>query len=146
MIAYFLASIVAFLGLIVGLVIGYYTPEEFKDGKKYFILLQRLLVLVILFFVMFLNGFQIFWIIVALFAVSTAIYQIDLKLPIYYAFLGVLFFLGSKSQNMFLITSGLTFLFGLPSGTLIEKKKLKTVLMCLIFLVAAWLLFFVGII
>jgi hypothetical protein len=142
---YFLASIVVFAGLIVGVFIRKFTKEEFEPGKKYFILTQRVLMLVIVFFVMFLLDVQFIWIIAALFVVSTAMYQLNLKLPVYYVILGFIFFISSQAQNVFLVTAGLSFLFGFPSGTLIEKDKVvKIVLMSLLFFAAAWILFFTG--
>ena len=45
---YFLASIISYLGLLVGLIIIKLAPEEHKPGKKYFILLRKILFFLIL--------------------------------------------------------------------------------------------------
>src|SRR3989338_10434860 len=46
--SYFLASITAYLGLLVGLILIKMAPEEQKPGKRYFTLLKKILFFAIL--------------------------------------------------------------------------------------------------
>jgi phosphoglycerol transferase MdoB-like AlkP superfamily enzyme len=135
---YFLTSLIVFAALISGIIIRHFTKEEMKEGEKYFILLQRLLALIIVGVFLYFMNTKIYWIIIALFVVSTLIYQFDVKLPVYYVFFGSFLFFSSKEMNFFLIISSLIFLFGFPSGSLIKKEDVKKnlLLSCLFFLSA----------
>ena len=144
---YFLVSLIVFAALVSGMIIRYFTKEEMKEGEKYFILLQRLLALIIVGVFLYFIDTKIYWIIIALFVVSTLIYQFDVKLPVYYVFFGAFFFFSSKEANFFLIMSSLMFLFGFPSGSLIKKEDVKKnlLLSCLFFL-SAFAFYFVSLI
>jgi len=130
MIEYFLLSVVVFFGLVSGLLISHFAKEELDAGKKYFVLVQRLLALII--FCVFLYSFhmKIYIIIIALFILSTLIYQLKFAVPVYYVVFGGLFFFSPERLNL----SALMFLFGLPSGALIYKD-MKSFLFSLLFFV-----------
>jgi hypothetical protein len=144
MIEYFLLSIVVFLGLVSGLIISHFAREELEAGKKYFVLLQRLLALIILGVFLYSFHVKIYMIIIALFILSTLIYQFKVALPVYYVVFGGLFFFSPERLNV----SALMFLFGLPSGALVYKDK-KSFLFSLLFFVpviifyAVQMLFFI---
>ena len=55
----FLAPIIAFLGFPIGLFLSFMSPEEMGPGKKYFKLLQNLLLVFIFFFVFDYYSFQL---------------------------------------------------------------------------------------
>ncbi len=129
MLNYFLSAIVVFLGFVIGLVIRHYTKEELEPGKKYFSLLQRLLVLVIVSFFLYSLHVKVYAITVALFIVSTVMYQFPIKLPIYYSVFGAIFFFSPEK----LMISAFIFLFGLPSASLIGKDVKKQFKLSLLF-------------
>ena len=130
MIQYIFTAVVVFLGLVIGLIIAHFAKEELKPGKKYFVLLQRLLVLIIAGVFMYSFHTRIYIIIIALFILSTLIYQFEISLSIYYIIFGVLYFFSPEPLTI----SALMFLFGLPSGALFYSDK-KEVLLSLLFFV-----------
>jgi disulfide bond formation protein DsbB len=139
---FLLVLIVVYLGLISGFVIRKNTIKEIEAGKKYLIFLQRFLVLVIIGLVMFFIGSRAIWIILVLFGTSTAMYQFNVRIPIFYAVFGVLIGLLKSDTNVFVITASLVFLYGLVSGSLHEKSWKMLILPNLVFFVAGLLMFF----
>ena len=129
MIQYIFTSIIVFLGLVFGFIISHFAKEELKPGKKYFILLQRLLALAIFVFFMYSFHVRIYIIIIALFILSTLIYQFDFSLSIYYVVFGMLYSFSPEPLTI----SALMFLFGLPSGALVYDDKREFLLSLLFF-------------
>ena len=133
----FVESIIAFLGLIVGLILAHFTKDELKPGKKWFHVLERgiLFVLVILLLYRSWNSF-IFLIIafVAGFMVFIGINRVYLYLgfslflaftytqTFAYIFVGLIFLIGlvygaieyGKNRNLWLFSASNLVLFGLP--------------------------------
>src|SRR3989338_2436871 len=123
---YFLASIISYLGLLVGLIIIKLAPEEHKPGKKYFILLRKILFFLIL--VPLLLSYKVHFIllIVVLLFVIVLIISNKINLNIserVYFILGIVFYLSSKIFNLFIIESVLIFLYGIPNASLLLKKR-----------------------
>jgi len=121
----FLVFILSFLGLAVGILIAKYTKEEIKPGKKYFIILKKLILVSISFVI--LSYIKMTWI-------------FFLGMFIGYFFREVYFYLGLaigssispsimiisalpySPTHFFFLLSSLTFLFGLPQGTLLVEN------------------------
>ena len=127
---YFLASIIAYLGLLLGIILIKFAPEEQKPGKQYFILLKKILFFLILFFLMLFYKVDIILTIILLFFVITLMLnkKINLdKLGLVYFFLGVVFYLSyfSKIFNLFTIETVLIFILGIPTASLTLKSKKK---------------------
>jgi hypothetical protein len=105
-------SILAFIGIFVGLFIAKYTKEEFKAGKKYFIILYKsILFLLIIYLLYFVN---LDWTIL-LFMVG---FVITLFFSNLYFYLGLAVFSSASIYVAFFV-----FLLGLPYGTLLFHKK-----------------------
>ena len=139
---FILAIIAIFLGLVAGLFLRSFTKKEIKQGQKYLIFTQRLLVLVIVGLFMYFKELQAIWIIIALFVVSTAIYQFTIKTPVFYTLFGVFIGLAKDNLNQFMIIASLIFAYGLVSGSLHEKSNLKYLAANAIFFLAAILMYF----
>ena len=127
---YFLASIIAYLGLLLGVILIKFAPEEQKPGKQYFILLKKILFFLILFFLMLFYKVNTILTVILLFFVIILMLnkKINLnKLGLIYFFLGVVFYLSYfiKIFNLFTIETVLIFLFGIPTSSLILKLKKK---------------------
>jgi len=125
-ISYFLASIIAYLGLLLGIILIKLAPEEQKPGKKYFILIKKILFFVIIVLILFFYKVNIILITILLFFIIILILnkKINLENSIrVYFFLGIVFYLSSKIFNLFVIESALIFLFGIPTSSLIIKLK-----------------------
>lgn len=124
--SYFLASIIAYLGLLAGTILIKLAPEEQKPGEKYFILLRKMLFLAILaalFYFYKANSILL----IALLSIMTALMlnkRIDLQKPaIAYMLLGMIFYLSSKIINLFIIESVLIFLYGIANASLALNLK-----------------------
>ncbi len=147
---YFLASLISFFGLILGMILVSIAPEEQKPGRKYFIFLQNLFfVLSLVFFLVFLkvNIFLVFLLIIlSIFYFSKAkIKDYFKKSGLIYAVLAFTFFLSSKDTNLFLIGALFIILFGMATGSLLldrrKKNYLKVISSGIIFLALTQLLF-----
>ena len=149
---YFIASLISFFGLILGIILIKIAPEEQKPGKKYFILLQNLFfilsVILLLYFLKIDMGIIFLTAILLTYFISRIkIKNYFRKSEFLYFLLAIIFFLSSKNTSLFLTESVIVFLFGMPTGSLLfdRKKKnyFKVVLRSIIFLVVALLLFLV---
>jgi len=125
---YFLASIIVYLGLLLGVILIKLAPEEQRPGKKYFSLLKKIILFLIitLFFAYSnLNYVLLLFLIAVLFLILLS-KKITLESTILiYLLFGVIFSLSSKITNLFVIESVLIFLYGIPTASLIFKIKKK---------------------
>ena len=123
---YFLASIIAYLGLLLGIILIKLAPEEQKPGTQYFILLKKILFFIALVAILFFYKVNIIFTTVLLLFVIILMLNKKINLNksgLVYFFLGILFYLSSKILNLFVIESVLIFLYGIPNASLILKKK-----------------------
>jgi hypothetical protein len=121
---YSLISLISFSGLLVGMLLAFTAKEELDPGKKYFILLQKLILLLILIFL--LNFFNInLYLRIIIYILFIFLITINIKSQIIYPILAVVFFLSSNDINLFITNSILIFLYGFPTGSLFAKKLIK---------------------
>ena len=121
---YFLISIISFLGILIGMLLAFTAKEELESGKKYFLLLQKLTLLLILIFL--LNFFNInLYLRITIYVLFLALMTFNIKSQIIYPILAVVFFLSSKNPGLFITNSILIFLYGFPTGSLFAKKLIK---------------------
>ena len=121
---YFLISIISFSGLLVGMILAFTAKEELEPGKKYFLLLQKLTLLLILIFL--LNFFNInLYLRIIIYILFIFLMTINIKSQIIYPALGIVFFLSLKDINLFITNSILIFFYGFPTGSLFAKKLIK---------------------
>ena len=150
---YFFASIISFLGLLIGVMLVKIAPEEQKPLEKYFVLARKILLLGIFIFAIFyyfnypfnlliLTAYFVF-----LLFMKYKINDLSKSSIITYTLLGILFFLSSKNTNLFVIESSLILLYGIPTASLIYNKKEKNHYKLLFynigFVIIANLLFFI---
>lgn len=128
---YFFASVISFLGLLIGIMLVKIAPEEQKPLEKYFKLSRKILLLAIFVFIGFyyfnnvlyastLAGYFLF-----LLFVEFKINDLLKKSMITYILLGILLFLSSKNENLFIIESSLILLYGVSTSSLMYNKKEK---------------------
>ena len=103
---YFLAAIVAYLGLLLGIILIKIAPEEQKPGKKYFIFLKKAIFLLVLIFYLFFYNFNPAFSLILL--VFTLILMLNKKLKLEkigltYFFFGLVFYLSSRVFNLFIL-------------------------------------------
>jgi len=123
---YFLASLVSYLGLLLGIILIKLAPEEQKPGKKYFILLKKILFFLVIAFLLFFHKINFIFSLLLLIFIIILTLNKKIKLEksgFVYFFLGIVFFLSSKIFNLFVIESILIFLYGIPTASLIFKVK-----------------------
>ncbi|MFH0867861.1 MAG: hypothetical protein V1831_00980 [Candidatus Woesearchaeota archaeon] len=123
---YFLASIITYLGLLLGVILIKIAPDEHKPGKKYFILLKKILFFLILAVLLFF--YKVHVILTAVLLVFILVLMLNKKLNLtkswlVYLFFGVIFYLSSKITELFVIESVLMFLYGIPNASLLLKNR-----------------------
>ena len=125
---YFLASIIAYLGLLLGIILIKLAPEEQKPGTQYFILLKKILFFIALVAILFFYKVNIIFTTVLLLFVIILMLNKKINLDksgLVYFFLGILFYLSSKILNLFVIESVLIFLYGITNSSIILDLKKK---------------------
>ena len=147
-ISYFLASIIAYLGLLLGVILIKLSPEEQKPGKKYFILLKQILFVLILIPLLYYFKINLILSVVLLSIVIALIIKRKVKFErntIIYFILGIIFYLSSRIPDLLIIESVLIFLYGIPTSSLILKKNnyLKIFFNNLWFFIPIILLYFI---
>lgn len=111
-------SILAFIGIFVGLLIAKYTKEEFKSGKKYFIILYKLILFLIIIYLLYFVSLD--WTVLC-FILG---FVVTLFFSNLYFYLGLAVFSSASLYVAFFV-----FLLGVPYGTLLfHKKNVKTYL------------------
>jgi len=148
--SYFLASITAYLGLLAGVILIRMAPEEQKPGKRYFILLKKILFFILFIPILYFYGINIIFSLALLSFVAALMLGNKLKLDksyLVYFLLGIFFYLGSRFIDLFAMESALIFLYGIPNASLmlsLKKKNYSEVLIKnLSFFVPAVILYFV---
>lgn len=123
MISDFLILIICFLGIYVGLLIGWMAKEELKQGKKYFVILLKSLFVLIIFFIFYELGLEILAYI-SLVVIGLLLFSLkeSYEQLLFYAS-AILLFISLIYDS--LIVPGLVFLMGFPIGTLYLYKKKK---------------------
>ncbi|MDP7141108.1 MAG: hypothetical protein QF362_02790 [Candidatus Woesearchaeota archaeon] len=131
---YILTLAVAYFGIVGGLILGKIAEEELKEGRKYFLLLQNILVTLALTFMLTFNKLNIilssFIGIVVFLCLIYFRKRYEKYVPkITYVLFGFIFYFSSKMQELFIIESIVIFLYGLPTGSLDFKKKIVKILL-----------------
>ena len=128
---YFSASIVCFLGLIIGMLLIRIAPEEQKPLEKYFAWSRKAFLLLIFGFL------ASYYIKIPFYLAALALYFIFLVFIEYKAgsllkksiiistASGVLFFISSENTNLFAISSGLILLYNICTSSLVYSIKKK---------------------
>ena len=120
---YVLALIGAFSGLFIGMLLGYITKEELKPGKKYFIWMQNIILILAAIFVLYSFQLHIILSILIGLILTLALIYFKPKAIIGYIILAILILLIIEDINFFILTASLIFLYGFPTGSLILAKK-----------------------
>jgi hypothetical protein len=130
LLTYFALLAIAFLGLFIGILIGYLTKEELKPGFNYLNWLMFLILAAVIVIFFAKNWSILFVLLIA--ALMLAFSLSRHRETLYYYSLAVIFFL-SWRYNGFTLLAPLIFLYGLPLGSIyvhnhIKEKKKKMVL------------------
>ena len=149
---YFFASIISFLGLVIGILLVKIAPEEQKLLEKNFSLLRKIFLLLIFIFLIFYYFNRVFYLLTLvfyalfIFFIESKNENLLRKSMLSYSVLGILFFLSSNNVSLFAIESSLILLYGIAAASLLYKIKEKNHFKLLFynfgFLILANLLFF----
>lgn len=130
---FLMATIIVFLGIIIGTLLAFIAPEELKPGIKYFSLMKKILMVAIALIFIYQYLTEV-WLLL-LMAVFVGYYfylanfaKKESKEKMIYFLMGFILFLSYEDATIFLVQASLIFLYGLPEGTLfanqfIGKKK-----------------------
>ena len=150
---YLFASIISFLGLLIGIMLVKIAPEEQKPLENYFILSRKILLLLIFVFAAFyyindyFNLLALFGYFLFLLLIEFKVKDLLKKNIIIYTLLGILFFLSFKNTNLFVMESSMILLYGAATASLIysrkEKNEFKIIFYNLGFVIIANLLHFI---
>lgn len=151
---YFFASVISFLGLLIGIILVKIAPEEQKPLEKKFSLARKFFLLLIFIFLIFYYIHQVYYSVILvlllmfLLIVEQKVKNLLKKSIFIYSALGVLFFLSSNNLNLFMIESSLILLYGISTASLLyrirEKNFIKIFFYNIIFIVIANLLPFLA--
>ena len=121
---YSLAALTSYLGIAAGLIVMNAAKEEQKRGKRYFIALQKIIITLIIIFLFYFLGFNILIFLVSLLILLILFYKKESSYYIF-AILGIVFYLSSFNQNLFLLESTWIFIYGLTTASLLINFKKK---------------------
>jgi hypothetical protein len=120
--------IFVFLGVYVGALLAFISPEELKPGKSYFKAFENTLLVFILLILLYAYDAHIGVLILLGVAASIFLYYTTETTPmnqIAYFLLGIVFFFSTKTTDLFIVISAMIFLYGLPLGSLYVARRLK---------------------
>lgn len=117
-----LAALISASGLLVGLLLAKIAKEELKPGKNYFIWLRNILLILAIIFVLYSFKLQLYLFLITGIIITLLILKLNPKSFIGYPILALLFILSIKNTNLFILTSSIIFLYGLPTAALIKIK------------------------
>lgn len=128
---YFLASILVFLGLFVGVIVAFIAKEELKPGKYYFIFLQRAFFSAAVGFIFLFNNIPITISIIISLLILFLVYKTKMNIFLSYLILAFLFNAAFRNTlSAFVVVASLIFLYGIPTGSLLvyeNRNKIKLI-------------------
>ncbi len=127
---YLSTTTLVYAGLLAGIILGYISKEEVKAGRKYFIIIQKIILLLIIISFSAYSRLDIILRLSIFFVLISSLIIIHFKdinilrySLITYTILGIIFYISSSISRLFLINSSLIFLYGFPTGTLLVDFK-----------------------
>lgn len=135
--AYLIPMIIASAGLICGAIIGKIAKEELKNGKKYFIFMQNILVVLLIILIMYQYRQIVHAIWISALALFLYLYYFR-KIPqwIVYAAFGIAYSL-SFGKAIFPFLTAVIFIYGFPTGSLELRHKRLLAICAIAFLAVA---------
>ncbi|MFC1722860.1 hypothetical protein ACFL0V_01860 [Nanoarchaeota archaeon] len=124
---YFFTLIVVFLGIYVGALLAYLSPEELKGGKKYFRGMMHTLVAIAIGLLVFHFGPVVLAIAIGILVIFM-LYMLPDSAPvdqILYILMGFVFLASTRSQDLFIAIAAIIFLIGLPLGSRYVERHPK---------------------
>ena len=120
---YLLALVFSFSGIFIGMFLGYIAKEELKPGKQYFLWMQNIVLILSVIFVLYSFHFNVVLFVITGLVITLGIINFNPNGIMGYVFLAILIFLSIGNTNLFILTSSMVFLYGLPTGSLFLIRK-----------------------
>lgn len=118
-----LVIIITFLGLIVGKIISYYTKDEYDSGLKYFKLLEKVLIGLLVVVLLF-SKLSLILFLYILIGIIIGVFIREIYLFLSIALLSVLFL----SNEIILLVASLIFFFGIVYAS-VRKIEIKNIIL-----------------
>ena len=111
-------------GVLAGMLLSHIAQEELAAGKKYFIIIYRIIFVLLSGIIAYFLSILSFKVLIIFVFSAIVLLTIDLKRPSPYAFYAHYFFflIGYFLSGKPLIVAAIIFLYGLPVGTLVRMK------------------------
>ena len=122
---YFLVSTISFSGLIFGMITTFIAKDELKQGKKYFIALQNVIVALSTGILAYSYKIDLYFVTILTLLVFFVLYLIEnvKKSYLIYPLFAIIFYISSGITSFFVVESALIFLYGFPTSSLLIRKK-----------------------
>lgn len=115
-----LVILVAYTGFGAGYALRRIAPEEVRDGRKYFLILEKLLLVAAFVPALYVSivSFSLFWLLICLIGLITALYARGrYKIAALALVLGLLI-VSTQNSPLYALEASMVFLYGLVGGTL----------------------------
>jgi hypothetical protein len=122
---YTLAAVASYLGLVAGIIVGWLAEEELAPGRRYITLIQNAILSGVLFSLIYFAFSTLAVAIVSAVILFVIMSVLKKKVKSYavYAVLGAVFYFSAVHETMFALNASLIFIYGIPSGSLVFKRK-----------------------
>ena len=112
-------SIISFIGLLIGILLAKLSPEELKPGKKYFILLKKIILIAIVISIIYYSKLSLFGLFIGAF--------IGYFFKKEYFYFGLALVVSLQLTKFNILLASLIFIYSLPYGTLLKKNIIKEI-------------------
>jgi hypothetical protein len=120
----FLTALISFAGVLVGYTLAGMTQEELKNGKKYFLLGEKVMLIAIFVPGIWHSIISQRWVVLLIAVLgSLSVYVVRLRLRAIVTYFLTLVLFALLPHPYFVITATLLFLYGFPLGTLFFMEK-----------------------
>jgi hypothetical protein len=134
----YLSLFIAVFGFYAGIILSYISPEEMKDGRKYFRIMRYFIIIILLLISLFFmyNNFSFLIIIIfGLLLLSLYFLYINWERFVFLIF-GIVLGLSFIIESYYLFLLSFIFIYGLPAGSLLYKvKELSKYYICPLFFI-----------
>lgn len=116
-----LIPLISIAGLVAGMILSYVAKEELSAGRRYFVLIYRIIFVILSLVMMYLLSFPLS-IVFLLFAIILLIADLKMNHTSWFIVHYLFFLSGYFVAGTPLIIAAIIFLYGLPVGTLLRMK------------------------
>ena len=116
--------LISLLGFVCGIMLAKIAKDELEDGKKYFILMKKILFFAVSFLIIYSFVITAQYLYLILFLILSTVVFIQKQTPTTEMFTYIIFIIPYFFLQHQILLSSLIFLYGLPTGTLWQATKI----------------------